>query len=72
MDILSILLVGLGGYLVIGLAFALCFVTRPVARVDPIAATSGPVFRAMIVPGVAALWPLMLVKWVRASRGGEA
>lgn len=56
------------GYLAAGLLFAVAFVARGVERIDP--AAHGMPWRArlLIVPGVAALWPLMLAKWL-ARRG---
>jgi len=51
------------GYLVLGLAFALIFVIRGVAAIDPAARGMPRLVRLLIVPGVAALWPLMLWKW---------
>lgn len=54
----------LAGYLVLGLAFALVFVTRGVAVIDPAAQGMPRLARLLIVPGAAALWPLMLWKWL--------
>jgi len=54
----------LAGYLVLGLVFALIFVTRGVAAIDPAASGMPRLVRLLIVPGVAVLWPLMLWKWV--------
>jgi len=51
------------GYLVLGLVFALGFVTRGVSAIDPAARDMPRLVRLLIVPGVAALWPLMLWKW---------
>lgn len=52
----------LAGYIVLGLAFASFFVTRGVAAIDPAARGMPRLARLLIVPGVAALWPLMLWK----------
>lgn len=57
-------------YVLAGTAFALAFVTAGVARLDPAARGTSWVFRALILPGSAALWPLLAVKWARAK--GEA
>lgn len=54
-------------YLAIGVAFGLAFVIRGVAKVDPSAADSGWGFRLVILPGVAALWPLLLRRWLQSS-----
>lgn len=55
----------IGGYLAVGLVFAIAFVSLGMARVDP-AATDMPLSaRLLIIPGATALWPLMLRKWAR-------
>ena len=51
-----------------GFAFAIVFVTRGVARVDPAAAGAPISFRLLIFPGSLALWPLLLRKWMQATR----
>lgn len=54
---------GLAVYLVFGLAFALAFVARGLAEIDPAARGMPRLARLLIVPGAAALWPLLLWKW---------
>ena len=54
-----------GVYLGLGLLFALAFVTRGVSKVDPAARGATTGFRVLIVPGVAALWPLLAWRWAR-------
>jgi hypothetical protein len=55
-----------GAYAAAGLIFAATFVIWGVERVDP-AAHGAPVgFRLLILPGCAALWPLLLGRWLRA------
>ena len=56
----------LAAYAAIGALFALAFAWRGAARLDPAARASGVAFRLIILPGAAALWPLLLVKWRRA------
>lgn len=60
----EILVLGLGLYAAIGLLIGLVFVFGGAGRIDPAARGKGlPVrVRMMILPGVAGLWPLMLVK----------
>lgn len=55
----------LGAYAAAGLVFALCFAAWGVARIDPAAHGMPLVARLLVVPGAAALWPLMLSKWLR-------
>lgn len=60
------------GYAAIGLVFGLAFVSRGVDRVDPGAAGAGLGFRLLILPGSAALWPLLLQRWRRAPDSAPA
>ena len=53
------------GYLVAGLLFGLWFVLRGVGRVDPVARDGSWGFRLLILPGVAALWPLFVGRLLR-------
>ena len=52
-------------YAGLGLAFALAFVFLGVQRLDSEAEGSGIGFRLLILPGVAAFWPMFLRRWVR-------
>lgn len=65
----QLILSATGVYLGIGLLVAIAFVWRGVKRVDPGANGASPWFFVLIVPGVAALWPVMLGRWLRAGRG---
>lgn len=60
-----LLISALGIYLAIGAAFAAAFVTRGVQHIDPAAAHARWHFRLLILPGSAALWPLLLRRWLR-------
>jgi hypothetical protein len=57
-------------YLACGLLFAVVFVTVGVGRIDPDARGTSFGFRLLILPGTAALWPLLAKRWAAASRGG--
>jgi hypothetical protein len=46
-----------------GLIFAVLFVGFGVQRVDSEARGSGVGFRLLILPGVAAFWPMFLYRW---------
>jgi hypothetical protein len=59
------------GYALAGLLFAPAFVTVGVARIDPAARGTSWAFRALILPGSAALWPLLAAKWLRHKGGAE-
>jgi hypothetical protein len=55
----------LGGYLLIGLLFALPFAWRWSARLDPVASGGTMGFRLLILPGAALLWLWLLLKLLR-------
>jgi hypothetical protein len=57
-------------YLLVGAAFALVFVWRGAAAIDPSARGATVGFRTIIVPGAALLWVLLALKWRRARRSG--
>ena len=61
------LIAALGVYLGLGALFALPFVIWGVARIDPRAAGGSIGFRLLILPGVAALWPLFAWRWLRGQ-----
>ena len=52
-----------GVYALLGLGFAVPFLLRGVEVVDPDARGSGWGFRLILLPGVVALWPLLLRRW---------
>lgn len=56
-------------YALVGLVFGLVFVSVGVGRFDPAARGTSPAFRALILPGSAALWPVLAVKWITRTRG---
>jgi hypothetical protein len=51
-------------YGVIGLVFAVAFITVGIGRIDSSAKGSPVTFRLLILPGVAALWPVLLKRWL--------
>jgi hypothetical protein len=53
-----------GAYVAAGALFAVAFVAWGVSRVDPAARGCTPGFRLVILPGAAALWPLLAVRWI--------
>jgi hypothetical protein len=58
----------LEAYALIGLTFALIFVTLGVSRVDPQARGAPVGFRLLILPGSVALWPLLAWRWTHGIR----
>jgi hypothetical protein len=61
----ALLLAGI--YVAIGVAFAAVFVAVGIGRVDPVARQAPLGFRLIVMPGCAALWPLMLARWMRTQ-----
>ncbi len=51
-------------YAVVGFLFAVVFVTIGVARIDDAARSPTFGFRLLIFPGAAALWPVLLMRWL--------
>jgi hypothetical protein len=59
-----ILLYGLALYALLGLVTAALFVTIGVTQIFPYPMTWGA--RILLVPGTAALWPYVLLRWRKA------
>lgn len=52
-------------YAAVGAAFAAVFLWRAVGRFDTAAEQATWGFRVLVFPGVAALWPLFVVRLIR-------
>lgn len=73
-------------YLGCGVLFAIPFLARGAAAIDPAAREGSRGFRVIVLPGVVALWPVLLRRWLsgggappvertahrRAARAGES
>lgn len=68
LQLASWLVLALTAYLAVGLLFAVPFVWRGAARIDPSAAEGTWGFRLLILPGVMALWPLLAQRWLRGVK----
>lgn len=68
MDFAAAILLSVGLYSGMGVIVATAFVVRGVGRVDPAARSASWAFRLLILPGAAALWPLVLRRWIGAAR----
>lgn len=64
--LVAFLLNGFTIYAGIGIVAALAFVTFGVTRVQPAGVSLGA--RVLILPGAAALWPYVLMRWLKAVR----
>lgn len=58
----------LEAYVLVGLLFALVYLPRGAAHLDPHLAGSAILVRLLILPGVAALWPLMAHRWLSGAQ----
>ena len=54
-------------YALVGLGFAMLFLPRAVARLDPRVAGAPKTLRLLILPGIVALWPLFAWRWIRGA-----
>ncbi len=61
--LVACLLNALALYAAVGAVTALAFVTFGVTRVQPAPLSLGA--RILILPGAAALWPYVLLRWIR-------
>jgi len=64
----EVLVVLLTAYAVLGTLFAVAFVARGTTTIDPVAGGSTLGFKLIVLPGVAALWPLLLNQWIQKTR----
>jgi hypothetical protein len=60
-----ILLYAAALYVVLGFVVAAAFVMAGVTRVQPQPVTLGA--RVLLFPAAAALWPYILIRWIRAA-----
>jgi hypothetical protein len=59
---------GVALYAAVGAVFALVFLSLGLNRIDHGAKGAGLGFRLMILPGLIALWPLMLIRWLSGGQ----
>jgi hypothetical protein len=52
-------------YLLAGLGFAIAFAAKGCVAVDGRAQGGGVIFRVMLMPAAALLWPYLLLRWCR-------
>lgn len=57
-------LLALGGYFAVGVLFGVVCLIGGVKRIDPAARTMPIRARFLVLPGLAALWPIMLPKLI--------
>lgn len=64
----TIVIAALFAYLGLGLVVAVPMAWRGVDRLDPAAAVGSLGFRVLAIPGLMALWPMVLTRWFKAGR----
>ena len=55
-------------YFGIGMVFSVFFLMKGAGAVDPVAQVTPLRTRVLFVPGAAAVWPVLVIKWLRAGR----
>ena len=66
MQFAELFLGALAAYTLTGAGFSAVFVLFGIHRVDPVAEHAPIGFRLIVMPGVAAFWPLLLTRWLKA------
>lgn len=68
METVTAILEGVAVYAAAGAVFALAFLVLGLTRIDNGAKGAGLAFRLLILPGLIALWPLMLIRWISGGQ----
>lgn len=63
LELAQMVAVLLESYGLAGVVFALAFLPKAAGRLNPQLNGASPMVRLLILPGVAALWPLMAWRW---------
>lgn len=67
-ETVELILNGVALYAAVGAIFALVFLVLGLTRIDNGAKGAGLLFRLLIIPGLIALWPFMLVRWIAGGQ----
>lgn len=67
LDVAQVVVAAFEAYALAGVGFALIFLPRAVARLDPRVAGAPKTLRVLILPGVVALWPLFAWRWIAGA-----
>lgn len=71
-QVIHIILLIAGSYLMTGLVFSIPFVVKGVTVIDPDGASESKWgFRLIIIPGTIIFWPLLLKKWIKAIKQND-
>jgi hypothetical protein len=63
-ETVTAILEGVAVYAVVGAIFGVLFLAFGLPRVDSGSKGAGLGFRLLILPGLVALWPFMLIRWI--------
>lgn len=66
--VLNIILYVGAFYLAIGVLFGVIFLLFGINKVDQAATGSSVWFRLIILPGIVALWPVLMARWLRGVK----
>lgn len=55
-------------YLLLGLLVAVFVQMQGLKKIDPSVEGAGVWFRVITFPGIVALWPIILYKWIKAPK----
>ena len=66
--VISFLFLIAGIYLIAGLLFAIVFLLKGLEKVDEGAHGATWGFKLIIIPGIMALWPFLLKKWIKSAK----
>jgi hypothetical protein len=64
----TVVIAGIAAYAAAGIVTGLAFVLFGVARAPPEPASVTAGARILLLPGAAALWPIVLGRWLNAAR----
>ena len=67
LEIAQFVVAAFEAYAFAGVGFALMFLPRAVARLDPRVAGAPKTLRLLILPGVVVLWPLFAWRWMTGA-----
>jgi hypothetical protein len=72
MNAIEMMLLAIAAYLAIGVVFGVAFALVGAGKIDDVARHAPIGFRVLILPGAAALWPMLLKKWRDSGRAHAA
>jgi hypothetical protein len=63
-DLVHVVVFAAEGYALAGIVFAMVFLPRGIVRIDERLHESPKAVRLLLLPGVAAFWPLFAWRWI--------